>query len=292
MKKIFAVLSFLLLFGGVKAEEAQISYHKLEGIYYNLNVNGTIQSNTVTMFDLSGRTAYCIEPGVEINTRYYDITDWGSVSISSKDKDLIEKIGYYGYEYPGHQNGYYYIGAQELIWQVVNPDISITWTSGKNMSGEIIDVTKYKNEIMSLVEKHSMIPSFSFESFKGEIGTTLTLEDTNNVLSDYSMSLSKYHDMKIDGNKITINLNSDKVDDEIITLTRNHYDDSPLLIYSRGDSQKLAALRITSDKDVTFTISNEIIPEEIEVPNTLKIDYSSLIGSVIMGMGIVLFKAI
>ena len=30
-------------------------------------------SNTVTQFQLGDRIAYCIEPGVEINEKYYDI---------------------------------------------------------------------------------------------------------------------------------------------------------------------------------------------------------------------------
>lgn len=70
MKKLFVFTLGILFFGlftsGAKAET--ISYQRLDNIYFNLNVNGNVSSNYVTMFYLDGRLAYCIEPGAAINT--------------------------------------------------------------------------------------------------------------------------------------------------------------------------------------------------------------------------------
>lgn len=295
MKKLFALLLFLSMVlrpnFNVQAMETTITYKKLNGIAYNLKIDGKLKSNTVTMFQMQDRIAYCIEPGVEIDEKYYDIyTDWSKVNFSDDLKSLLEKIGYYGYEYPGHQTNYYYIAAQELIWKAVRPDIEVTWTTGENMTGNVIDISKEKEEILKLVESHDLKPSFSEQLFKDEVGKTIVLEDKNNVLDDYDISESKYHKIMKENNKLTITLNNEEVLEETLTLTKKHYDEAPLLVYSKGDSQKLAALRITTDQDTYVKIANEYIPELVEVPNTGYYDASSIIGTLILGVGLVLFK--
>ena len=295
MKKLFALLLFLSMVlrpnFNVQAMETTITYKKLNGIAYNQKIDGKLKSNTVTMFQMQDRIAYCIEPGVEIDEKYYDIyTDWSKVNFSDDLKSLLEKIGYYGYEYPGHQTNYYYIAAQELIWKAVRPDIEVTWTTGENMTGNVIDISKEKEEILKLVESHDLKPSFSEQLFKDEVGKTLVLEDKNNVLDDYDISESKYHKVVKENNKLTITLNNEEVLEETLTLTKKHYDEAPLLVYSKGDSQKLAALRITTDQDTYVKIANEYIPEVVEVPNTGYYDVSSIIGTLILGVGLVLFK--
>ena len=70
MKKFLSFLLFLSIFlkpeVNVQAEEVRITYNKLHGIAYNQKIDGKLKSNTVTMFQMGNRIAYCIEPGVEI----------------------------------------------------------------------------------------------------------------------------------------------------------------------------------------------------------------------------------
>ena len=293
MRKILYVFVFLSLFcfmTNVRALETGITYNKFQGIAYNQKIDGEIKSNIVTFFGLNGRVAYCIEPGIAINERLYDIYyDWNQVNFSSELKDLIEKIGYYGYEYPGHQTSYYYIAAQELIWKAVRPDIDVTWTTEKNLGGNVIDISKEKNEILSLVNNHSMLPSFALTTVSGYIGEEIVLEDNNKVLDYYDISSSKHHEIVKDGNFLKIKLNGEKVDDEVITLTRKYYDKEPLLIYSKGNSQKLASLRISNDKESFFTIKNENFTEEIvEVPNTgVNMKIGECIAMILSGIGMI-----
>ena len=269
----------------------RITYNKLKGIAYNQKIDGKLKSNTVTMFQMGDRIAYCVEPGVEITNNYYDIyTDWSKVNFTDELKEYIEKIGYYGYEYPGHQTKYYYIAAQELIWKAVRPDIEVTWTTGENMTGNIIDISKEKEEILNLVSKHDLKPSFSETLVEDEVGKTITLTDENNVLNDYDISESSYHKVVKDGNKLIITLNNSLVPEETLKLTRKHYDDAPLLVYSKGNSQKLAALRISTEKEIYIKVANEEVPEIVEVPDTGYYDVSGFIGTLLVGVGLVLFK--
>lgn len=295
MKKLFVLLLLLsVIFKpnyNVQAEEVRITYNKLKGIAYNQKIDGKLKSNTVTMFQMGDRIAYCVEPGVEITNNYYDIyTDWSKVNFTDELKEYIEKIGYYGYEYPGHQTNYYYIAAQELIWKAVRPDIEVTWTTGENMTGNIIDISKEKEEILDLVSKHDLKPSFSETLVKDEVGKTITLTDENNVLNDYDISESEFHKVVKDGNKLIITLNDSLVSEETLKLTRKHYDDAPLLVYSKGNSQKLAALRISTEKETYIKVANEEVPEIVEVPNTGYYDVSGFIGTLLVGVGLVLFK--
>lgn len=292
MKKlIFAVMFLFLFLKPASASDVNISFVRLNGIYYNQVVDGVLKSNHVTSFHLGGRMAYCLDPGVDINTNTYMETDWSSLNLSNDLKDYIEKVGYYGYEYPGHQNDLYYIAAQELIWKSVRPDVEVSWTSGINKTGNVIDVSKEKAEIESLVNSHSLLPSFSFSDVSGNLGEEITLIDQNGVLKDYDISLSKYHEINIDGNTIKIKLNDKKVDDEIISLTRKHYDNMPLIVYYRKNSQSLAALRISNEKETSFKIINKeepIIEEVVSVPNTgVYTNISGCILIIILGIGMI-----
>ena len=293
MKKFLLLLlslSFIML-NNVSAEEVRIKYNNLTGIYYNRTIDGKFKSHTVSKFQMGDRIAYCIEPGVEITNNYYDIyTDWSKVNMSDELKSLLEKLGYYGYDYPGHQTNYYYIATQELIWKAVNPNIQVVWTTGVNNTGKVIDISKEKKEIMDLVNKHDLKPSFSGKSFKGEIGSTITLIDENNVLDYYDVSISENHKIVKDGNKLLITLNDKVKDEEIIKLKRKYYDDAPLLIYSKSGSQTLSALRISFEESAEFKIVNEEIPEIVEVPNTVLYSVFPLVGTLFVGLGILCAK--
>ena len=296
MKKLFTFLLFLSIcltshYNVQALDSAKITYHRLDNIVYNRKIGNNFKTNYVTMFKLNDRIAYCVEPGVEITESYYDIyTDWSKVNFSDELKEYIEKLGYYGYEYPGHQTSRYYIAAQELIWKAVKPETEVVWTTGKNYTGEVIDVSKEKEEILSLVQKHNLKPSFSEKSFKAVVGNKIVLEDENNVLDDYEISSSEYHDVVKEGNTITITLNSEVVPEETLTLIRKHYDDAPLLVYSKANSQTLSALRITTDKETYIKISNEEAPEVVEVPNTSYNSLSGIFGTLLVGVGIIIAK--
>ncbi len=258
---------FGILCTQVKADN--ISYKRLDNIYYNLTVDGNRLSNHVTAFYLDNRLAYCIEPGKAIITREYESSsDWSHTDLPSSVTSLLEKIGYYGYEYPNHQTDKYYIATQELIWRAIK-DVDIVWTTMKDGQGDVIDVTLEKNEIMNLVKKHDEGPSFKDKIISGKVSSSLTIEDTNNVLSDYKIVSDNSHDLKIDGNKLIVKFNNAVSKIEEVLLNKNSYDNETLLVYTNGDSQKLASLRFSFNQNVGFKIQSEeepIVPKEPTVP--------------------------
>ena len=264
---IISVCLFICCLYSVKADD--IKYKRLEGIYFNLTVDGKFESNHVTMFYLGNRLAYCIEPGKDINTKSYDsYKGWDVTSLSKEKQAYIERLGYYGYEYPGHQTDKYYIATQELIWKAVK-NVTINWTTEKDNGGQAIDIEKEKTEILRLVNEDAKKPSFINQIITGKVSETVEYEDNNHVLENYSLSKSHYHNAKIIDNTLQVTFNKDEKEPEELTLTKKHYDNQTLLIYTKGDSQKLAALRLTTPDEVTIKLQNYKEPEEIvKVPNT------------------------
>ena len=268
---IMSVCIFLFSLGSVSAEN--ISYKRLQNIYYNLTVDGKTKSNYVTAFILGNRLAYCIEPGKDITTQTYDTyKDWSKTNFSKGTRDYIEKLGYYGYEYPGHQTDRYYIATQELIWKAVNSNTNIYWTTSENGSGQIINIEKEKQNILDLVNSHDIKPSFIDEKITGKVGETVEIEDTNKVLNNYEIHDSKNHKVEIKDNKLLITFNNEETDSEELILTKKKYDSKTLLVYIKDVSQKLAALRLSSDETETIEIQNykEKEPEKeiVRVPST------------------------
>ena len=267
---LFSSLVIFAFTSSVKAEK--ISYKKIDGVYYNQLVNGKWESNYVTMFYFGNVLAYCIEPGVDINTSDYNSSkDWSQTSFSKEQQEQLEKIGYYGYEYPGHQKIEYYLAAQELIWEVGNPDVEVYWSSGKNGSGTRLSYEKEKQEILDLIAKDGLRPSFSESLITGEIGTELTIKDENNVLNNYSISASKYHEVAINDNNLFVHLNEELVPEEKRILTRKNYDNGVLIVYTKGNSQKLATLRFSSPITTYLNIGNKEKPETPETPDNKEI---------------------
>lgn len=265
---ILSVCIFIFNSGDVNAET--ISYKKLPGIYYNLTVDGKTQSNHVTAFILGNRLAYCIEPGKEITTKNYDTyKDWSKTNLTKETRDYIEKIGYYGYEYPGHRTDKYYIATQELIWKAVKNTVNIFWTTGENGSGQIINIEKEKSEILDLVNAHDIKPSFINQIITGKLNETKEIEDMNKVLNDYEIDTPN-DNIKIEDNKLIISFNNEETTPEEITLTKKTYDSSTLLVYVKEGSQQLAALRLSNKEQVKFQIQTTKEPEKeiVKVPST------------------------
>lgn len=251
MKKIykFITLLFAIILANIfttnvaRAETLEMRYQ--DNIYYvHVNNDGSEYSSyQLAMFYVDGKLAYCIEPGLAIYSTKYSIGDWNITSLNSDQRRKIELIGYYGYEYPGHQgNVKYYMAAQELIWKVVKP-LNATWSTEKRGGGQIISLEAEKNEILNLISKHNTKPSFNNSTINSVVGNSFSLNDTNNVLSEYQIYSNDNQDVSIDNNTLNVKVNS--TGNIEIRFIRKSYDNDINLIYYNSNSQKLAHTRFS-----------------------------------------------
>ena len=171
-----------------------------------------------TLYDMDGEVAYCIQPNVKEGT-HYNQGSWEDTGLPNSIKERILLIGYYGYTYPGHQTLQFRAATQGMIWDtIVGGGANTTFHTARWAKGDTFDVSNEKAQIEDLIAHHYDRPSFNGGVYKAQVGETITLTDTNNVLSNYSVSVSGA-DYSIDGNKLIIKpTRSGSID---LTLTKN-----------------------------------------------------------------------
>ena len=239
MKKFIVFLVLFFMCDVVYA--AHLDLVPISGVYssqHNMS-NGSYFSSNQKKYYMDGRIVYCVEPGAPIYTNSYYASD---ISFSSFSNDLINKIGligYFGYDYPGHQSDNYFLATQELIWEFIGNN-EIHFTTGLNNSGNIINIDNEKNEIMSLVYDYLIKPSFDGNLISDVYGNSIVLVDNNHVLSNYEV-VSSTNSVFIDGDRLIVNLKH--LGSDNIVLKRKKYDDMSSIFYGDINSQDFMFLR-------------------------------------------------
>lgn len=251
MKKrliIMIVLLFgMITFVSAKTNDTKVRVDYLENVYGNFKIGDLFYWNQIGLTYANNKIAYCLEPGEWITGAVYDsYTDFLIKDINQKQKEDLELIAYYGYEYKGHQTVKYYLATQELIWRYLGIK-EMYWTTGSEHNGAKIDVQAEISEIKKLINSHKNKPSFDGETKEAVLGLPLELVDTNNVLKDYSVILPTSNKITIKDNKLVIEPN--KIGNTTISFLRypNAYQAS--LIYTKNNSQTLG----------TFGLSNKVV---------------------------------
>ena len=257
MKKIMMVFFMLLYIFSIKTVFAQDQYKltllKQDGIYY-IRRGGVNDTDIYYVYKMNDLYAYCIEPGVPITTYNYLGNEEFDLSLSEEVKEKIELIGYYGREYPGHDNVKYSMAAQALIWELTGVKKVTFWT-GKNGTGKEIDISSERKEIMDLVNNHKTLPNFP-TNFYGDIKHKMEIEDTNKVLDNFEVVNDGMQDVYIENNILHIMPKTPGMFN--ITLRRKNYDEYKTIIFVGKDStssQKMARLHFSKTIEQEITIS-------------------------------------
>ena len=247
MKKFILLLALFFLCDSVHASHLELV--PIPGVFSsqrNMD-NGSYFSSNQKKYYMDGRIVYCVEPGAQIYTNYYNgVLDLYSSGINSDIVDRISLIGYFGYDYPGHNSDRYFMAAQELIWESVGNN-EVHFTTGINNTGDIFNIDYEKNEIMSLVNRYSVKPSFDSQIVSGVYGNKIVLVDSNDVLSNYEV---KSDNAYIDGNKLVINF--DRLGSDRVLLSRRKYDDLSSVFYMDSGSQDFMFLRAPHIDSVVY----------------------------------------
>ena len=212
----------------------------------------------------NGKLSYCIEPWKVINTKLYTSTnDWAQSGYTDEEKRQMELISHYGYGYEGHNTVRYYMATQELIW--LFKDDYVRWTTSLSDGAEEINVENEKNEILNLVNKHNVMPSFTGRCYSDDYGKTLVLEDINNVLNNYVIDTSLDYDRN--NNSITIKLNRFG-SNKILFRTKGNNNET-LLFRSKGvESQSMVFFGFNDFKESELSINVDKVKVRINKRNS------------------------
>ena len=287
LKSVLALVvgAFSFLVGFTNVFAATLTETAVDGYFYTRRGGGQpYMSAQWKLYDMDGKAAYCIEPGVNITIHDYD----GAIGyINSPYSDEINQkiglIGYYGYNYPGHQTLRYRAAAQSLIWETTGGQIVEFWTE-KYGNGSFINLNKERNDIMSLVNSHYTMPSFNNETKDAIIGQTVSFTDNTGVLSGYEIYKSDNATSSINGN--TLNITPNTVGEITVSLIKKTYTSDPTMIFVGKDSksQKMGIFGVHDPvvAKVKLNVKGgrvEIIKTDADTGTTTPSGQASLVGA-------------
>ena len=223
---------------------------------------------------VDGETAFCIQPGVPLHTgdtlKESSSATWNALSTAQKKAVGLALL--YGYQ--GNKGSLTgsddekWLATQTLVWEFATGCRQATG-SYKQTSTTVYQLhfgSNYANsgakaaydQIVELLTEHNTTPSFMSESKTGitkELSYsggkyTLTLTDSNGILSDYTLSCSdKNVSITKSGNKLTVSVAAAIDGSARITATRNN-------VPTVSESAKLIAYGDANLQDVVTGVEN------------------------------------
>lgn len=252
---IIFLFSMTFVYGATN--DSKIIKHRFDNVYAVYDGVDRVHLFYAQRYTFNGVTAYCIEPGVGIDTEIYSsTTNWDITNLSKDVIDYIRLVAYYGYDYEGHNTMNYYLAAQELMWDKIT-NRETYWVSTLDQNGPRIDIDKEKNEIESLIKNHNKLPSINNFTTKRGVGQSNTLQDYNGVINNYEVV-----DVSVDNFNPSINGNNlylpayNKAGIIEITLRRKNYQNKANFIYYQGSNQKLISAGYLDSIDVKVYVNN------------------------------------
>lgn len=246
-KKILVILVLIgsmIGFVNAKPNDTQVRVNYLKNVYGNFVIGDLFYWNQIGLTYANNKLAYCLEPGKWITENIYDsYTDFSIKNLDKEDKEYLELVAYYGYQYPSHQTTKYYLATQELIWRYLGLK-EIYWTTKAEHQGERINVEAEKNEIKRLMNGHYNKPSFHGQTYEVISGVPFHLIDKNRVLHDYGVILPVEHETEINGDKLTIY--PKKIGDSTISFLRYPGSYQASFLYTKNNSQALGTFGLSS----------------------------------------------
>lgn len=254
MKKIIYVLTLVTLLiipfkTKAKEMDSYVNWNLDRSVFAHQYRNETDHITNLAMLKANDKTAYCIEPGItaDKDSWYNSTTNINETNIRPTNLKRLSLIGYYGYGYGNHTTKEYYMATQELIWRLMGVE-NVWWTDSK-YGGNKIDIERYKHDILSLVDKYEVVPSFDFKD-KYIVGDYVVLEDKNNVLEEYETNSSN---VKLSGNKISIKITGIN---NSFTLYRKKNNKSPIFYYKNG-FQTIGTFEYAYDFSSDYNVNGE-----------------------------------
>lgn len=160
-------------------------------IYNRANTHMVATQESMLRRASDNKPVYCIQAPIQFNngSAVNGIVDTNTMvsmsGLSAEQVERIKLIAYYGYGYGNHNSPEWYYATQLLIWANVNPGYVYAISDGDYSLTPSTRYDGYYNEINSLVNNHTTAPSFARQTFEMKNGETLTINDTNNVLSKF-----------------------------------------------------------------------------------------------------------
>ncbi len=257
MFKLFFVIAIIFSYKmSVDAKELVLSYSPF--YYERSEEGGEYKSWKFPKYDIDGETAYCIQFEVQQGT-IYEEAPFESMGIDESKKERLLLIAYYGYDYPNHNNDYYRAATQALLWELTAHNKTVVnFTTERYGKGDIVDVSREKEEIENLVNQHYDKPDFK-ESYQINLGEKLELESS--LLKDYDLIDSE--GLKVEKNDYNLVIEPTNVGSYSLKLRKRQvYNQNYYFLASEGYQNMVIAGNVPS---VDLEVKIEVLGGKIKV---------------------------
>ena len=192
------------------------------------------------------------------------------LGFSDAQWERISLLAYYGYGYEGHSDQKWYAITQVMIWRTTNPESDIYFTDTLN-GNRVSRFDGEMAELESLVANHYKAPRFQ-DNIVMPIGSTITLNDSNNVLSNFRVASATNVNASVNGNTLTVT--ATKVGDATINLQKSATKyELPPIVYFKDGSQNV--FRVGNYDPVRTNLKIKVVggkvtPEKYDVETKTK----------------------
>lgn len=252
IKKIIWFLAIMFVSCNVKAVTPVVDYSLFEGIYSN-RLSDSIHSGKMALITMNDDVVYCLEPFEFVGKTYYEDINYYN-SISKENMIYFELVSYYGYNNTNRNNIYYYMAAQELIWERIIGDNKIFWSTGINGTGNRIDISNYKQEIKNNINNFYKKPSFDSLEYNIDFYEQLTINDDNEVLQYYDFTYAGDSVIKKSGNNLNITMFDEEKKE--VNLFRKLKTNHSTIIYTGKGNQTLGLFGINLSNESKIYLKN------------------------------------
>ncbi|MCB5953351.1 Cys-Gln thioester bond-forming surface protein [Enterococcus sp. BWT-B8] len=195
-----ALLSFLTMLAAffvapMTSEAATVNYTKVAdyvSTWYIKAENGLHWTDEgIYLIEADNEPAFCIEHSVLINGG----SGFTPSEMTSTERERLSLIAYYGYQLnPTAEN---YGITQHIIWQEYGDTL---------ISTQIPNYEQKKAAILNQVDRHNTKPSFHDQTIELNVGESVTLTDSANVLENYGRLLENSANIKVEksGNQLKL----------------------------------------------------------------------------------------
>lgn len=253
--KIRQIITFMIILFGlvlpIKSKAistSTLTYYYDDTLWFTLSGGGkTSMTFQYATYEVDGKVAYCIQPGMPITTNTY-IESTGDI-YDKEQLSMLELIGYYGYDYPSHQTFRYRMATQALIWEYLSGQNATFWST---IYGDV-NVDYEKNEIRKLINNHNNLPEFDNMFIEINIDKEIVVSNIEKLLKDYDIVASDDFEIDLENG---IRIKPLKIGRLKLLFKRKSYDNMTTIVYSGydRDSQKLGFFRISNQPIVTINI--------------------------------------
>ncbi|MHC5215954.1 SpaA isopeptide-forming pilin-related protein [Enterococcus sp. LJL128] len=203
---------------------------------------GYAMTQNIYVLKMDGKKVFCIESGIVANSG----EGYTPEAYINAKKDKLSKIAYYGYTNTG-QSHYDYAVTQVMIWEELGDQYQST---------TIPNYQQRKNEILAMVNRHDTLPSWNGQEVTIKVGDSITLTDSNGVLSDMNLESNNTNaNLQQNGNTIVITPSKDSNNGSITYRKVPKNEVGTSIVYRKPHEQSMVEFHLESAKQASIKVN-------------------------------------